>query len=696
MLAIALGGMAFSGAAAGQRREIPGAGDWPAYGGSASGDRYSTLGQINPSNVRGLTEAWRFDTGPGGLQTQPLVVDGRLYGVTPHQEVFALDGATGRQIWKFEPEPRGYQPVRGLTYWRKGGVARLFTSNAFYLTAIDPITGKAAGQFGKDGSVDLREGLGRPASEASTWLTTPGVIFGDLIIVGFRTGETHPAAPGTVRAYDVRTGALRWTFDLIPKPGQFGHETWPAEAWRTAGGANNWTGMVVDARRGIVYVPTGSAVDDFYGADRHGDNLFANSLLALDARTGKRLWHFQAVHHDTLDRDFPSPPALLTVTHDGRRVDAIAQPTKHGVLFLLDRVTGKPLFPVEERPIPASDVPGEQSSPTQPFPFKPAPFARQRLTEDMLTTRTPEANAEARAAFARLRNLGPFGPLSATQQTLVFPGFDGGAEWGGPAVDRARGVIYINSNDIAWTAGLRDLAAAPAEGRGGAIYQQQCAVCHGADRQGQPPAFPRLVGVGARLSDTDLRTVVADGRGRMPGFPGLAGADLVALTQYLRDAGEDREAGSATPHPGARYAFTGYRKFLDSAGYPAVAPPWGMLSAIDLNSGEYLWRRPLGEYPELAAKGMADTGSENYGGPVVTSSGLLFIGATIYDRKFRAFDSRTGRLLWSGDLPYSGVATPAVYMSHGRQYVVIATSGGRNPKGPQGSAYVAFALPAAR
>ncbi|HET6972204.1 MAG TPA: PQQ-binding-like beta-propeller repeat protein, partial [Phenylobacterium sp.] len=440
-MAIALFGV---GSAAGAPAKAPNLGDWPAYGGGPPGDRYSTLTQIDPSNVGRLTEAWRFDTGPGGLQTQPLVVDGRLYGVTPHQEVFALDGATGRLIWRYEPEPRGLQPVRGLTYWRKGGVARLFTSNASYLTAIDPGTGKPVPEFGHGGSIDLREGLGRPASEAPAWLTTPGVIFGDLIIVGFRTGETHPAAPGAVRAYDVRTGALAWTFDLIPKPGQYGHETWPDDAWRTAGGANNWTGMVVDPRRGVVYVPTGSAVDDFYGADRHGDNLFANSLVALDARTGKRLWHFQAVHHDMLDRDLPSPPVLLTVTHAGRRVDAIAQPTKQGVLFLLDRVTGKPLFPVEERAIPASDTPGEQSSPTQPFPLKPAPFARQRLTEEMLTTRTPQANAEARAAFAKLRSLGPFGPLSATQQTVVFPGFDGGAEWGGSAVDRARGVIYIN------------------------------------------------------------------------------------------------------------------------------------------------------------------------------------------------------------------------------------------------------------
>ena len=670
-----------------------GPGDWAVYGGAMSGDRYSTLTQIDRSNVGQLREAWRFETGPGGLQTQPIIIGGVLYGLTPRQEVFALNAGDGTLIWRYAPRPGGSQPVRGLTYWSKGRDARLFTSNGPFLTALDPATGQPIAGFGVAGNVDLRAGLGRPAASVTTALTTPGAIFGDLIIVGFRTAETHPAAPGAVRAYDVRTGALRWTFDLIPKPGQVGSATWPADAWRTAGGANAWTGMVVDARRGIVFVPTGSAVDDFYGGDRAGDNLFANSLVALDARTGRRLWHFQAVHHDILDRDFPSPPVLLTVKRNGRAVDVVAQPTKQGLLFVLDRVTGRPIFPVEERPIPSSDVPGERASPTQPFPLKPAPFARQTLTQDLLTDRTPEANAAAKAAFAKLRSKGPFGPFSLGEQTLVFPGFDGGAEWGGPAVDRARGVIYINSNDIAWTGGLRDLSAAAPAGPGEAVYQQQCAVCHGADRSGQPPTMPSVADVGARLSDAQLRAAITEGRGRMPGFSNMPAGDLSALVQFLKGAPSGREMAPAGAKPGARYAFTGYRKFLDDDGYPAVKPPWGTLSAIDLNTGDYLWKRPLGEYPELAAKGLTGTGSENYGGPVVTASGLLFIGATLYDRKFRAFDSRTGELIWSADLPYAGAATPATYLSGGRQHVVIATSGSRHPKGPQGTAYVAFALP---
>lgn len=667
--------------------------DWPAYGG-ALGDRYSTLAQINVRNVGRLQEAWRFETGRGGLQTNPLIVGEVLYGVTPTQDVFALDAASGRELWRFAPESRNQQPVRGLAYWRQGGEARLFTSHGPFLTAVDPATGRPAAQFGKGGSVDLREQLDRPPSTTATYLTSPGVIYGDLIIVGFRTSEAHPAAPGAVRAYDVRTGALRWRFNLIPRPGEFGHKTWPADAWKTAGGANAWAGMVVDPVRGIVYVPTGSAVDDFYGGDRPGDNLFANSLVALNARSGERRWHFQAVRHDIWDRDLPSPPVLLTVTRNGKRVDAVAQPTKHGYLFVLDRATGAPLFPIEERAVPSSEVPGERPAATQPFPLAPEPFARQRLTADMLTRRTPEAHAAAAAAFKTFRDAGAFTPFSVGAQTLMFPGFDGGADWGGPAVDRRRGVIFINSNDVAWTGGLRDLGASGAESRGGQVYQSQCAMCHGANREGTGDQMPALTKVGERLTEAQIRQVVAGGRGRMPGFPGLPEGDLSALVAYLRDApaGAERELSSSAP-PKSRYVFTGYRKFLDPDGYPAVAPPWGTLNAIDLNTGNYLWRIPLGEYPQLAAQGFRDTGCENYGGPVATAGGIVVIGATVCDRRIRAFDSRTGRLLWSAALPYAGVATPATYVAGGRQYIVIATSGQRDPKGPQGSAYVAFALP---
>ncbi|MBU6393069.1 MAG: pyrroloquinoline quinone-dependent dehydrogenase [Sphingomonadales bacterium] len=671
-----------------------------------TGDHHFAIDQIKPGNVARLQVAWTYETGPGGLQTTPLFRDGRLYVVTPDQQVVALDPASGRELWKFSSSVRGQQPVRGLSYWRSGDERRLFSSLGSTLIAIDPDSGTLIPGFGKDGAVSLRENLGRDPAGMATFLTSPGIVFGDLIIVGFRTSEMRPAAPGTIRAYDVRTGQLRWSFNTIPHPGEAGHETWPQEAWQNAGGANAWAGMALDAKRGIVYVPTGSAVDDFYGGDRKGANLFANSLLALDARTGKRLWHFQTVHHDIWDRDLSSPPALVTITRGGRRIDAVVQPSKQGFLFVLDRVTGKPLYPVTEQPVPVSELPGEVASPTQPFVATPAPFARQRLTADMLTNRTPEAHDAALKAFSQMRSEGPFTPLTTRAPTVVFPGFDGGGEWGGPAIDRKRGILYINSNDVAWTGQLaaRTAASVGAPGsptRGAALYQDQCTACHGADRRGSPPAFPALLDVGKRLAASQIEAIMLQGRGRMPGFPQLAAADRAAIVAYLvgekeQSATSDRqEVGAPAASLPARspYYLTGYRKFVDADGYPAVAPPWGTLNAIDLNSGKYLWKIPLGEYPALIAKGMPVTGSENYGGPLLTSNGLLFIGATIYDRKFRAFDSRSGRLLWETTLPYAGVATPTTFLSGGRQYVVIATSSQRDPKVRQGSAYVAFALP---
>ena len=662
--------------------------DWRIYGGPR-GDRYSTLLQINRSNVGSLREAWRVDMGPGGMQTTPLMIEGRLYVVTPKQSVMALDAATGRTVWTWDASEPGEQPVRGLAYWSGGGRRLLFTSNGPFLVALDPATGQSVASFGRGGRVDLREGLGRDPKELAAFLTTPGAIYGDLIITGFRTSENHPAAPGAVRAYDVRTGAIRWTFNLIPRPGEPGAETWPANAWKTAGGANSWPGMVVDEERGIAFVPTGSAVDDFYGGDRPGDNLYADSLLALDARTGRKLWHFQGVHHDIWDRDFPSPPVLVSLVRNGKRIDAVAQPSKQGFLFVFDRVTGKPIFPIEERGVPQSDVPGERTARTQPFAIKPEPYARQVLTEDMLTRRTPQAHAAALAEFRNMRSGGPFMPFTLGNDTIVFPGYDGGAEWGGPGFDPSSGIIYINSNDIPWLGALSENKAT--ESVGERVYQDQCAACHGGDRSGSPPEFPALREIKAKLSREQVTSIVHNGRGRMPGFPHIRGAELERLLDHLlgEPGRQEVTSGSASRSP---YRFTGYRKWQDADGYPAVAPPWGTLNAIDLNTGDYVWRVLFGEYPELAAKGMI-TGTENYGGPVVTASGLLFIGATIFDRKIRAFDSRTGALLWQHLLPYSGTATPITYMAGGKQYVVIATSGSRHPKGPQGSAYVAFALP---
>jgi len=671
--------------------------DWRIYGGSGASDHYSPLTQINAKNVDQLKEAWRFETGEGELQTSPLMIGGTLYGIDPHQGVFALDAATGRIKWRHAPEEVGAQPARGLTYWTDGRSRRIFSSNGFYLIALDADTGAPLSDFGEHGRIDLRKGLGRDPREAPAFLTTPGVIFGDTIITGFRTSEVHPAAPGAVRAFDVHNGKLRWIFHILPQPGEPGSETWPKGRLEKAGAANVWTGMTIDQARGIVFVPTGSAVDDFYGAERLGANLYADSLLALDAHTGKLLWHFQGVHHDIWDRDFPAAPVLLTVKRNSKNVDAVAQTTKQGVVYLFDRVTGAPLFPIEEHAYPQTDVPGEQSWPTQPMPLKPAPYARQRLTEADLTNRTPEAHAAVLKAFRSYNNKGLFTPLRVDQPTIVFPGYDGGAEWGGPAVDR-RGVLYVNENEMAWIGTLAKRAA-PSAGlsAGETLYRSQCAVCHGPERKGSPPAFPDLTHVADRLSAAEMEAIIKGGKGRMPGFTQLSDAQRGAIIGFLRGTetagGDKKEVGGPGDVSGAAYQFTGYTKFLDPDGYPAVAPPWGTLSAIDMNSGETLWRIPFGEYPELAAKGMRDTGSENYGGPVVTASGLLIIGATLRDQKLRIFDSHSGGLLWQTHLPYAGMATPITYMIGGRQYVVIATSNARNPTGVKGSAYVAYALP---
>jgi quinoprotein glucose dehydrogenase len=678
--------------------------DWATYNGGVTGDHYSPLGQITTANVRLMKEVWRFDAGTsGGVQTNPLVVGRTLYGYGPTLQVVALDGATGKQLWQFNSGIVGRQPSRGFTYWNDGKESRLFAYIMNFLYALDPATGKPIRAFGENGRLDMRKDLGSDYTQNTVALTTPGVLYGDLLILGFRAPETNPAPRGDIRAYNVRTGKLAWSFHTIPHPGEKGYESWPDGAWKAAGAANNWSGMAVDEPRGIVYVPTGSAVSDFYGSDRVGDDLFADTLLALDAKTGKMLWHFQGVHHDIWDRDFPSPPALVTVKHEDKMVEGVAQTTKQGFVFVFDRVSGKPLFPIEERPFPASDVPGEVASRTQPVPLAPLPFARQRLTADLLTTRTPEAHAWAVEQFKAFRSDGLFVPLSLDKQTVVFPGFDGGGEWGGPAVDARSGIIYVNSNDLPWTGGL----TANKQGSPGEVtYQIQCALCHAGDLRGNPPAFPSLVDIHTRLSRPQIAEIIHNGKGRMLGFPNLRDAQLEQLLDFLDHptgapsgpfsasaGGAHRELAGSASSTASRYHFTGYRKFLDPDGYPAVVPPWGTLSAIDLNTGKYLWRIPLGQYPELVAKGMPDTGSENYGGPILTAGGVLFIGATIYDRKLRAFDSKTGKLLWQGNLPYAGTATPSTYMIDGKQYVVIAASGARNPKGPQGVAYIAFALP---
>lgn len=667
--------------------------EWPVYGGQLSQDHYSPLKQINRTNVKNLQVAWTYDTGEtGGSESSPIIVGGVLYCYTPSQKVIALDAATGKLVWKFDSGVPGTQPARGLAYWSDGTDGRILAGVMNFLYALDAKTGRPIPSFGDNGRVDLREGLGRDAATVSIALTSPGIIYKSLIIVGGRESETLPAAPGDIRAYDVQTGKLRWSFHTIPHPGEFGYETWPKDAWQDSGAANNWAGMAVDAERGIVYAPTGSAAFDFYGGDRVGDDLFANTLLALNAETGERIWHFQAVRHDLWDRDFPSPPVLVSVMHKGAKVDAVAQTTKQGWVYLFDRETGAPVFPIEYKKYPESTVPGEVAVPMQPLPVTPAPYARQVLTEDMLTNRTPEAHAWALKEFRTFRSAGQFVPMGVDKPTIVFPGYDGGAEWGGPAVDPETGIIYINANEMAWLGGL--VENKPSAASGATLYQGQCSICHGDDRRGSPPAFPSLVDVGKTMTADQVRSTILHGKGRMPSFPSFTDEQLDALIRYLRTGVDDKtELASASESPSLmKYRFTGYRKFLDPDGYPAIAPPWGTLNAIDLNTGKYVWKIPFGEYPELVAKGVKNTGSENYGGPVVTAGGLLFIGATNFDKQMHAYDKATGKLLWQATLPFSGNATPATYEVNGRQFVVIS-AGGKDPRLPTGGVYVAFALP---
>jgi len=677
--------------------------DWPVYGGTAENNHFSSLQQINRSNVRQLAVAWTFDTGEsGGLQTSPIVVDGVLYGLTPSQKVFALNAATGQLLWKFDSGLKGTQPDRGLAYWSDGKEKKILVGVMNFVYALDASTGKPIPSFGKDGRIDLREDLGRDPPAQSIYMTSPAVIYKDLMIVGGREAETLPASPGDVRAYDVRSGKLRWSFHTIPHPGEFGYDTWPKDAWKTSGAANNWAGMTVDIARGILFVPTGSAAFDFYGADRVGDDLFANCLIALNAGTGERLWHFQGVKHDLWDRDFPAPPVLLTVERDGKKIDAVAQTTKQGFVFLFDRTNGRPLFPIECRNYPPSDVPGEVAAQQQCLPAKPAPFARQLLTENLLSERTPEVHQWALEKFRSFRSEGQFVPFSVgrDKDTVIFPGFDGGAEWGGAAADPQTGILYVNANDVAWTGALAENTS---ENTPKALYLNQCAVCHGEKMAGSPPAIPSLVGVASRMPAADVAAAIKNGKGRMPGFANLENDSdqWYGLLSYVMSGGKsdaksekpEKEVASSEPAPPAmKYHFTGYHKFLDPESYPAVAPPWGTLNAINLNTGEYVWKIPLGEYPELAAKGQKTTGTENYGGPVVTAGGLVFIGATNFDKKFRAFDKATGALLWESTLPFSGNATPATYEVDGRQFVVIGAGGGKDPKSKSGGVYVAFAL----
>jgi len=675
---------------------------WRIKGGTADGIQYSQLDQINKENVSQLQVAWTYQSGDADtinnrtqIQCNPIIVDGVLYATSPSLKAFALDAASGKQRWKFERDDANSSlgVNRGVTYWEEDEDKRIIYSFGEYLYALDAFTGKKIESFGNEGRVSLKEGLGERAGNLMVLSNTPGVIFKNLIIVGSRVHEGPIAAPGYIRAFDVKTGKLVWTFHTIPQPGEFGYDTWPPEAWNKIGGANSWSGMSVDHERGLVFAATGSASFDFYGGNRHGQNLFANCVLALEAETGKRVWHFQTVHHDMWDRDHPASPILVTVNHNGEKKDAVAQVTKSGYVFLFERENGKPLFPIEEIPVPASDLEGEEAWATQPIPIKPPPFARQVFTVDMINKLSADT-AAIKEKFNVIKTGRQFIPPSK-EGTVIFPGFDGGAEWGGPSFDPQSGTLYVNANEMPWILQMVDVRMKEDSWLGISSYRTNCATCHGLEREGDGHVYPSLRNLQKKYSKESLMKFMLTGKGVMPAFTHLSEKERDAISRYVLDLQErtdDEKKGIFERDPEILYSSTGYNRFLTAEGYPAVQPPWGTLNAIDLNKGEIKWQVPLGEFKELKEKGIPATGTENYGGPAVTLGGLVFIAAS-RDEKIRAFDASNGKILWEHDLPAGGYATPAVYEVNGKQFIVIACGGGKMGT-KSGDKYVAFSLPA--
>ncbi|MCR9062570.1 MAG: pyrroloquinoline quinone-dependent dehydrogenase [Cytophagales bacterium] len=680
---------------------------WTNYGGTKDAARYSSLDQITTENVNQLQVAWEYHTGDASensqIQCQPIVVDSILYATSPKLDLIALHVATGKEIWRFNPfevlggENSWAGTNRGVTYFQEGTIRRILFTAGNFLMSVDALTGKPDLSFGDKGKVDLQRGLSENENDEFLLVSnTPGIIYQDKIIMGMRVSEGLDAAPGYVRAYNIKTGKQEWVFHTIPKKGEFGYDTWDEQYIDKIGGANNWSGVSLDEERGIVYVPTGSATYDFWGGFRKGDNLFANSLIALNANTGERIWHYQIVHHDVWDRDIPSTPNLVTINKDGKKIDAVAQITKHGYVFVFDRVTGEPVFPIEEKVIVKTEMDGDENSVTQPVPSLPEPIMRQFIGEKDLLSLTPELAAETKEMIKGVEYGDMWLAPSEKRPFILFPGFDGGGEWGGAAVDPESGIMYVNSSEMPWLIEMIPNEAAglkKGEISGKSIYANNCANCHGADRKGNTSAFPTLLGLNQKYSEEEVHKILRNGRGGMPAFRHLPQVERDALVNFLLEKtvkGEKKELSGGKEKLISPYLMNGYRRFLTKEGYPGINPPWGTLNALDLNTGKILWKTVLGEFPELTAKGIPQTGREGYGGPVVTKGGVVFIGAT-EDEMFRAFDKKTGKVLWETKLPAGGHATPAVYEWKGKQYVVIACGGGKSDK--SGDSFVAFALP---
>jgi quinoprotein glucose dehydrogenase len=669
---------------------------WREYGGSADSMQYSALAQIDRRNVKRLERAWFYPVAgdPDRLPFNPIVVDDVMYVAGAKQAVVALDAATGKELWTSTEKAT----ERGLIYWESTDRTdrRLIVTTNSGIREINAKNGEMIRTFGRNGTVDMRTGGDRRLGGPSK---SPGRIFENLLIMGSQTGEGYGSPPGDVRAYNVVTGALAWTFHTIPRPGEFGYDTWPPDAWKYAGGANTWGDLTVDAKHGIVFFPTGSPTHDLYGADRAGNNLFGNCLVALDARTGKRLWHFQVVHHDLWDYDLTASPKLLTIRDPSDRtktIDIVAQAGKTGFLYVFERVTGKPVWPIEERPVPRSEVPGEQSSPTQPFPTKPPPFARQVFKAQDVNPFLPAAEQERlRQSVRDAANEGLFTPSSHLRYHIQFPGAWGGANWGSTAGDPASGMLFVRSLEMPSYRRMaldvpRPLALPQGaqERRGYTTYAQRCAACHG---PGQTPMrSPSAIG------PERFRALVRQGQDQMPAFPAtvLPEDDFSALAAYLVSlpVSDDPSADGAlrlpqNPNryagPESRYAGSFSAGWYGSNGLPTVGPPWTQLVAYDLNEGVIKWRVADGNAPGLAAQGIMNTGTVRpRNGPVVTAGGLVFMPNS-QDRMLRAYDAGTGAIAWEQELDANPEGIPAVYEVRGRQYVAFAAGaswgGGTDP-----------------
>jgi quinoprotein glucose dehydrogenase len=684
--------------------------NWGSYAGSADAAQYSTLDQINRSNVAKLEPAWSFSTGDNNAYFfAPLVVDGVAYVLAKNNSIVAIDATSGSEVWTYElPAGTSKLTNRGINYWESKDRSdrRLFFSSDHHLRSLNAQTGKIISTFGDGGSVNLKEGLGRDPSKFSLVQShSPGRVFEDILILGSATNEGYGSAPGDVRAFDVRTGKLIWSFHTIPHPGEFGYETWPADAWKTVGGANVWSEFTLDVERAIVFLPVASAKYNFFGADRAGTNLFSNSLVALNARTGERLWHFQFVHHDIWDYDPATAPKLLTVDHKGERVDIVAQASKQGFLYVFNRVTGEPLWPIEERPVPQGlEMPRETLWPTQPFPTVPPPFTRQSFTVDDLNPYIPpEEHAQFRDMVQAARNEGLFTP-PGRGDTIQMPGNNGGSNWGGGAVDPDKGLLFIASKDHPAILKLepdRAQQIPPPEEpalRGQYLYDVHCHTCHTVAAQENTMAVSSLEGVTNKLTDQQILNVIQQGQGPMPGFPSIPESDLKLLLEFLKKPTPiQRSLLNDNEQLGASARFvSGFGLVRASNGLSPIGPPWSSLTAYDLNQGTIKWQIPLGEVPELAAKGIKNTGSVYQKvGPVVTAGGLIFTGTR--DKKVRAFDVDTGEIVWEREVSTALQGIPAIYAVDGRQYILFCAAGqagltSATEETIRGE-YIAFALP---